>query len=78
AGTETLQWDQFGANLPNVIVTDLRYVPQTTIPGTTTKTGDLLLAGTLGRGVWSISGAAAKLNQESTLTLTGNLADDVV
>jgi hypothetical protein len=44
-------WERFGADLPNVLVYDVRY-------DTTT---DTLFAGTLGRGAWSIANASATL-----------------
>lgn len=44
-------WSAAGIGFPNVQVTDLHYDP----------TDDILVAGTLGRGVWSMSGARSKL-----------------
>lgn len=40
----TFAWREFGNNLPNVLVTDLEY----------NHTDDILIAGTWGRGAWSI------------------------
>ncbi len=42
-------WDRLGTGLPNVPVYDLHYDP----------TADALIAGTLGRGAWSLTGIAA-------------------
>ena len=41
----TMRLDQFGTGLPNAIITDLHYNP----------TAHTLLAGTFGRGAWTIS-----------------------
>jgi hypothetical protein len=38
-------WDKLGAGLPNVVVLDLAY----------DVADDVLLAGTLGRGAWTIT-----------------------
>jgi hypothetical protein len=50
-------WSEFGTGLPRAPVLDLQYYParmfQTGDPG-----GDLVLAGTLGRGAWTIENAA--------------------
>ena len=44
-------WQRLGDNLPNVIVNDLRYYPAATRKRG--PSGDILVAGTIGRGVWS-------------------------
>jgi len=56
-------WTEFGAGLPNALVTDIDY----------DKTdGDVLLVGTLGRGAWTIESASETLAQTSTLVLQGS------
>lgn len=45
----SVSWAVFGSGLPDVLVFDLRYVPETRS----------LIAGTLGRGVWRLQAAAA-------------------
>lgn len=45
ANADSSVWSLLGAGLPDVLVFDLRYVP----------TNQTLYAGTLGRGVWSVS-----------------------
>jgi hypothetical protein len=49
-------WEAFGAGLPHTNILDLHYCPAVTLkngkPG-----GDLVLAGTLGRGAWVVEGA---------------------
>src|SRR5207244_4044321 len=42
------QWALFGANIPNTLVTDLDY----------DATDDVLVAGTLGRGAWTMPNAS--------------------
>jgi photosystem II stability/assembly factor-like uncharacterized protein len=50
-------WHQLGTGLPNAVVTDLHYSQQK----------DVLLAGTYGRGAWTISTASGYLNEQSNL-----------
>src|SRR5260221_13966059 len=57
-------WTVFGQGLPNANVRDLHYIPANA--GGPSK-GDILLAGTDGRGAWTINNAAAAL-----VTLTGS------
>ncbi len=61
-------WSEFGRSLPNILVTDLHYDP----------TDDLLLAGTLGRGAFTLSDALAMLKVSSVITITGTAADDAL
>ncbi len=46
------QWHKFGSMLPKVLVADLHYDP----------TDDILVAGTFGRGAWSIKNFSAQKN----------------
>jgi hypothetical protein len=58
-----------GASVPNVLVTDLHYIP---IPADTFdygSDGDVLLAGTFGRGAWIVPQASATLAQPATLVI---------
>ncbi|HET6572724.1 MAG TPA: hypothetical protein VFG68_03910, partial [Fimbriiglobus sp.] len=57
-------WSEYGAGLANTIVTDLRYYPQ----------DDLLLAGTLGRGAWTVPNASRTLTTPETLQVFGDAA----
>jgi hypothetical protein len=61
-------WTKFGANLPDVPVSDLVYVRGT----------DTLFAATFGRGVWRLSGAASAFAVEPELLVAGTSADDVI
>jgi hypothetical protein len=55
-----------GASFPNVLVTDLHYIsPNPVNPAY----GDILLAGTFGRGAWIVEQAGASLSQPSTLLI---------
>ncbi|MEX0642951.1 MAG: hypothetical protein WD468_09640 [Pirellulales bacterium] len=56
-----LVWSELGAGLPNILVTDLRY----------DREDDLLVAGTLGRGIWTIPDFAANSADLTTLTIVG-------
>lgn len=49
-------WNEFGSNLPNVLVTDLQYNPD----------DDLLIAGTNGRGVWTVPDAGPDLQARTS------------
>jgi hypothetical protein len=59
-------WTQVGQGLPNVVVSDLHYVPG----------ADLLLAGTLGRGAWTVSNASNYLGDPGILTYTSDTAGE--
>jgi hypothetical protein len=56
-------WHRLGKGLPNVVVSDLHYRPQR----------DVLLAGTYGRGAWTISNASGWLNSPTTLLVVADL-----
>ena len=71
---ENLAWTQFGPSLPDVPVSDLRYYPAIRLNNQTR--GDVLVAGTLGRGVWTVRGAAGLLRRDSVLVLTGDNQDN--
>ena len=61
------KWSEYGAGLPNVLVTDMEY----------DEKSDTLLAGTLGRGAWTVPvGSSAGL--ESIVRVDGTAADDTI
>jgi hypothetical protein len=49
-----------GASFPNVLVNDLHYIP---VPQNPQNSGDVLLAGTLGRGAWTAPQASLTLGK---------------
>src|SRR5262249_13037134 len=59
-------WTEFGAGLPNVLVTDLHYIPPAANPA---QGGDILVAGTLGRGAWTLASAKAQLDVTPVLQI---------
>ncbi len=61
-------WTEFGAGLPNVLVTEVEY----------NAPANLLYVATFGRGAWTISNASAALNQASKLEINGDGAADTV
>lgn len=61
-------WTEFGGNLPNVVVTDLVY----------DAVDDALVAGTYGRGAWTIASASTAITQPAVLQITGDDQDDTV
>ncbi len=69
----TLNWTIVGSGLPNVLVMDVHY----------DATDDVLLAGTLGRGVWTIPNALAgsgavdlnTLKDKPSILITGTIDD---
>ena len=61
-------WQLFGSGLPNALVTSLEIVD---------GTDDLLLAGTFGRGAWSVPEASLELSVPSKLELRGSASNDV-
>lgn len=60
-------WTEFG-DLPNAVVFDLEY----------NATDDLLLAGTFGRGAWTVPGASAILPVTATIRIDGTGGDDTI
>ncbi len=60
-------WTEFGSDMPDVLVTDLSY----------SVADDVLLAGTLGRGAWTMDKASWLVGNSPELRLTGSGADDV-
>jgi hypothetical protein len=69
----TFAWSQYGTGLPNSLVNDLHYVPA----NSKTSYGDVLLAGTLGRGVWAVPNASITLAQPETLEVVANPGDTI-
>ena len=60
-------WTEFGADLPNVIVSDLSY----------SKIDDVLLAATVGRGAWTIDKASWLVGNTPQLILNGTSGNDI-
>ena len=67
-GTVALKWTVFGTGLANARVTDLLY----------NVADDVLIAGTLGRGVWMIFGTYSQLFETITINISGTAAADTV
>ncbi len=61
-------WHEFGEGLPNAMATGLEYMG---------GIDNLVLAGTFGRGAWTIPDARSKLDVPSVLTITGSAGNDV-
>ena len=59
-------WNEVGTNLPNTRAFDLEY----------DRTDDVLLAGTIGRGAWTLNNASTALNVHGVLNICGD--DDFV
>jgi hypothetical protein len=60
-------WSKFGRNLPNAPVTSLHYDP----------TNDVLLAGTFGRGAWTIPNLSASVLTPGTLEIDTSANDNI-
>ncbi|MES2992163.1 MAG: OmpA family protein [Pseudomonadota bacterium] len=71
------QWVRLGSGLPNVVVFDVEFIDRDANGALSAP--DLLLAGTLGRGVWSISGSEIiDVGQQQVLLISGaDVADDL-
>lgn len=68
AAPANIVWRRFGNGLPNVTVSDLDY----------DRVDDVLVAATLGRGAWKLTGAASAAFEEPVLRIdTGSGADDI-
>ena len=64
---ENAVWTRVGRGLPNTLVTDM-------VLSQSDQRGGVLVAGTLGRGAWSIAGDAAdQLAQESLITINAGV-----
>jgi hypothetical protein len=61
-------WTKYGVNLPNAIVSDLHFDAR----------DNLLVAGTVGRGVWVVSNVRATVATPSDLQVTGTDGDDTI
>ncbi len=55
-------WSQYGADMPAVVVKDLQY----------NADDDVLVAGTWGRGVWTISSVSTTINASGVLEICGD------
>jgi hypothetical protein len=62
----TNSYEAAGTNFPDVLVTDLHYIPPNPV---NPQYGDILLAGTFGRGAWVVPQAGAYLSQPSILAI---------
>jgi len=58
----TSQWSEYGANLPNVVATDLIY----------DEVDDVLMAGTYGRGAWNVTNVSDTIDVLGVLQITGD------
>jgi hypothetical protein len=65
---EDALWHEYGAGLPNMLVTDLRYDP----------TDDVLVAGTFGRGAWTIRDVMDDIRTQGVLLIEGTTGDDQI
>ena len=54
-------WSKYGLNLPSALVTDVIYVPQF----------DRLVAGTYGRGAWTVDNVAASIGMRGCTSRDG-------
>jgi hypothetical protein len=62
-------WAQYGAGMPNALVTDLHYIPPNS---NAPSRGDFLLAGTLGRGAWTLPNVSDSIRQTAVLEIDGD------
>jgi hypothetical protein len=65
-------WTRFGAGMSNAVVSDLHYIPPN--PNNPSR-GDILLAGTFGRGAWVVDTASGSLPFPATLLIKGTSLD---
>jgi len=68
-----VQWTELGSGLPNALVRDIDFANRLG------ATDDVLLAGTMGRGAWTLAGDAdTVLELESQIVIGGTSGDDVI
>jgi Ca2+-binding RTX toxin-like protein len=70
-------WTKFGSGLPNVLVKDLQFV-NADPDGDATNGAGLLLAGTLGRGAWTLPNVSDFLITPPVLQVTGTDQGDLI
>jgi Ca2+-binding RTX toxin-like protein len=68
ATAPTNPWCEYGQGLPNVLVTDLEYDLRS----------DTLVAGTLGRGAWTISNVKSTIGLKQNVQVDGTAVPDTV
>jgi len=69
------RWTEYGTGLPNGRVGDIQYYPAAATDNGSRP--DLLVVGTIGRGIWTIANAAASLTVGGEANVTGTGIDDV-
>ncbi len=72
-----MTWTEFGNGLPHTLVQDLDYVPVDPDGNAADGTG-ILLAGTFGRGAWTINNVTASIQVNGVLTVTGDAGDNAM
>src|SRR5262249_43164392 len=78
SGTVTATWSKFGDGLPNVMVKDVQFIDDDPDGNKDNGTG-LLLAGTGGRGAWTISNVSLSvLGPPPVLKVTGSGDADTI
>ena len=60
-------WTEYGQALPNTVVNDLQLY-----------NNKVLVAGTAGRGIWTIPDVSTTIDQEAVLIVTGTAAADII
>ena len=70
-------WTEYGARLPNTLVQDLHYIPVDPDNNAVNGIG-LLLAGTFGRGAWTIPNVSATVGMVGVLEITGTADADTI
>ena len=65
-------WARLGENLPSALVSELKYIDAADADQGKISSGDLLIAGTMGRGVWTVGGDILSLAQPTTLRIFGS------
>ena len=60
-------WTEYGTALPNTVVNDLQLY-----------SNQRLIAGTAGRGIWTIADVSTTINRDSILTIGGTAASDII
>ena len=80
-GSSQPAWSEFGAALPNAIVKDISYTPamkHRAPDGALRDIGDVLVVGTLGRGVWKIANASQSLTETAELRINSEASTSAI
>lgn len=76
-GCDDATWSEYGQGLPNVLVQDVRFSTDD-VDGNALSGIGRLIAGTMGRGAWTIDNVSATVATAGVLTVTGDAGNNAM